>query len=200
MPHHHYLLMLLLAACRVPGAPPPAAPEPPRLSSEGPLPAPDDLLGGCPDEEGARLVAYLGLLPPWEDERPEEMLRLATLLTRRETEPCLRAARALYAELAQAYPNEEEAPTALLRLGLLMLRLGEAVPPFEAILSAYPDRDAALLAAATLTNPEEALAFLRAFGGERGPALVASYLQRLRRGSDQPEPSSLPGGRLKAPR
>jgi hypothetical protein len=146
-------------------------------------PTPSDLLQGCSPPEALQLRAFLGLLPPWDKERPPTMLALGFALEGGKTPECMQAAKQLFFELSMAYPNQKEAKRATLEVGAISLFVQEPAKELEQILGQYADRNARLLEVSKSTSSEKAIAFLRTYGGDQAGELIVAYTMWLRRGA-----------------
>jgi hypothetical protein len=184
------LSVISLVSCH-PKSPPPTLPT--EYASAAPKPAPADLLQGCSPPEALQLRSFLGLLPPWDKERPSTMLALGFALEESKTPECLQAAKQMFFELSIAYPNQREARRATLEVGAISLFLQEPAVELEQILGQYANRSARLLEVSKSTSSEKAVAFLRTYGGEQAGELIAAYTAwRLRGGPlEQDKPQEL---------
>lgn len=141
---------------------------------------------GCQTEETRGFLSLLTLLPPWDREYPKAMSELGFVLEESKETNCLQAAKALFIELALAYPAREEALRATLEVGALLLYLKEPAEGLEKLL-VFPERGARLLEVAKISPPEKAVVFLKTFGGAQAESLLSSYLSWLRDNPDRPQ-------------
>ena len=173
------LAVISLVSCHPKSAPPTLPTE---YASAQPKPAAADLLQGCSPPDALQLRSFLGLLPPWDKERPSTMLALGFALEDGKTPECLQAAKQLFFELSLAYPNQKEARRATLEVGAISFFLQEPAKELEQILGQYADRGARLLEVSKSASSEKAVAFLRTYGGEQTGDLITAYTAWLRRG------------------
>jgi hypothetical protein len=173
------LACLFLSAC--PKAPQSALQV--EFASPEELPVAAKLSEGCNQEEAEQLSVFIGLLPPWDKERPPAMLELGLALEKSDEVVCLKAAKRVFFELAMVYPNQRESLRATLEVGAISQHLKEPADQLEAILSRYENREARLVEIAKSDPGERGIAFLRAYGGESADALIVNYTSWLRRGA-----------------
>jgi hypothetical protein len=149
------------------------------------MPAGASLVGGCaPQDAGlaseiSQRAALLGILPPWDRERPEEMFALAEALGASPEAACQEAAQALYVEIVLAYRAHPKALGSFALAGLLSARRKEAQPALVALLGQERNAGELLVQAALLLYSEDdARLLLQTYGGPEVVALLNAYQGR----------------------
>jgi hypothetical protein len=121
------------------------------------------------------MATLLGLMPPWDEEHYETRLQLANLMARQAEQGCLEEAWELFAETARAFPYTAIGIKALHGSCVLGLRLQLEPQKMDALLTVYPNRDAALLEVVRNSPRAEAQAILGTYGGTRTEELLNKY-------------------------